>query len=286
MKNLTIGYLFYGKIGDDENAFIEEAQKRGHHLIFFNIAESIDEKELRRRAGKCDIIYNNSAEEPAIELSKSLEELGKKVIDSSYTYYYIEDKWMFYLKCKKHKIPCPKTILLPTNIAQAKKEIKKFCSFPVVLKRVDGCCGEFVDRANNLSEAEQIIKKFWKKGGERLPIIAQEFIKSKSYRITVIDGEIVQTVIKNKTGWKSTAVYQKKAFLTFKVNKELKKSLKKMINAVSIKVFGADYMKKGRKWLALEINAQPDLGFFPEERGMLVEKIFDVLEKRVKYAKT
>ena len=50
--------------------------------------------------------------------------------------------------------------------------------------------GEYVGKAKGMGEAEELIKKFWKKGAEKLPIIAQEFVKSPSYRVTVIGNRI------------------------------------------------------------------------------------------------
>ncbi len=53
-----------------------------------------------------------------------------------------------FLKCKEHNIPTVETILLPENIESAKKELKKFNKWPVILKRIEGCMGDFVERAD------------------------------------------------------------------------------------------------------------------------------------------
>src|SRR3989344_5596803 len=163
-----------------------------------------------RLAKECDIFFNNSAESFAVEIVKSLEELGKKVIDYSEEYYYTEDKWIFYLKCREHKIPTPNTTLLSENIKLAISEIRENFSWPVVLKRIEGTCGNYVELAKNEGEAKKIIGRFWKRGSERLPIIAQEFVKSPSYRVTLFDGKVVQAVVKKNKGWKATGVYSKK----------------------------------------------------------------------------
>jgi hypothetical protein len=39
-------------------------------------------------------------------------------------------------------------------------------------------------------------------------------------------------------------------------------------------------MRKGEKWFVIEVNSQPSLDFFPEEREKLIEKIFDMIEKK------
>jgi len=275
--NKTIGYIFCErKLGKDEKVFMKIARKKGVKLVMFNLAKKIGEKEIKRKAKKCDIIFNNSGEEIALEFIKTLERFGKKVVDSSRVHYYVEDKWLFFLLCEKNRIPCPKTILLSEDIRSAEEELNKFNRWPVVLKRVFGTMGEYVERARNIEEAKRIIEKFWEKGKERIPIIAQEFIKSYSYRVTIINKEIVQTVIKQSKGWKCTGVYGKK-FKKFEITKTLKKILDKLLKVVDIKVCGVDLLKKGRKWLVLEVNTVPALDFFEEEREFLVEKIFDFL---------
>jgi glutathione synthase/RimK-type ligase-like ATP-grasp enzyme len=283
MQKLVIGYLWNGrKLGKDEKFFIKVAKKNNIKLIMINLFEDISEEELEEKLRECKVVYNNTAEEFAIEYVKTIEEIGKKVIDSSETYYYTEDKWMFFLKCKENNILTPKTILLCENITLAKTELKKFNKWPVILKRVEGTCGDFVEMAKNIEESERIIKKFWKKGSERLPIIAQEFIYSPSYRVTVIGKKIVQTAIKeNKSGWKSTGVQEKK-FNKFKVDRKLKKIVKRIINFSKIKICGIDFIKRGNEWLVLEINAQPAFDFFEDERERLIYLTLKFLRREAK----
>ena len=205
MKKEVIGIIYSGEKSEDEKLFTKLAQKKKIELILINI-DKIDESRLEELANKCDLIYNSSAEEFSIELVKTLEELKKKIIDSSKAFYYTEEKWMFYVKCKENNIPVPETILLSQNINSVKEELIKFNHWPVVLKGVSGTMGEYVEKADNLNGAEKIIKKFWKESSERLPVIAQELIKSSSYRVTVMGNKIVQTAMKHNTGWKATGV--------------------------------------------------------------------------------
>ena len=279
MKKVMIGYILSGRgLGKDETICLRLAKKNNINLVMFNIAEEMDEEEIEERIKKCDIFYNATAEDFAIEFDKTIEELGKKVIDSTEAYYYSEDKWMFFLKCREHKIPTPRTILLLEDISTIKKELKKFNEWPVVLKRVNGCMGEFVEKADNLSESEKIIKKFWKKGNERLPIIAQELIKSPSYRVTKIGDKIVQTALKENHGWKSTGVYEKK-FKKFKIDSELKDIIKKLSKIIPIKVCGIDFLKKDGKWMVLEVNSSPGFDFFNSERVKLNLELLKFLKK-------
>lgn len=284
-KRVAIGYIFCEKkLGKDEEAFIKIAKKKKVDIILFNISKNINEKELEEKAKKCDIVFNNSAEDFAYEIVKTIEELGKKVIDSSKTYYYLEDKWITFLKCHDHRIPAPDTILLSENINVAKYELLDFKKWPVILKRIEGCCGEYVEKANDLDQAIKIIQKFWKKGKDRIPIIAQEFVPSPSYRVTLIDNKIVQTAIKNGPGWKKTGVYEKNN-KKFKVDKELKEIIKKLMKVIKINVCGVDLLKRNNKWLVLEVNTTPGLDFFEDEREDLIEKIITLLIKLVKKRK-
>lgn len=280
MKKKTIGIICCSReLAKEGKIFIELAKKKDVRIIMINISDKLDIRNVKRKIRKCDVIYNSVWDDLSIELTKTIEEWGKKIFESSSSYYYTEDKWMFYTKCKKHKIPTPDTILLSENISNAKRELKEFGRWPVVLKRVSGTMGEYVGKAKGMGEAEELMKKFWKKGAEKLPIIAQEFVKSPSYRATVIGNKIVQTALKrNSHGWKATGVYAKK-FEHFEINDGLKKLIKKLMKFIDIKVCGIDMFKRDGKWLLLEVNAQPSLDFFEEEKEKMVERVLDFLIK-------
>jgi glutathione synthase/RimK-type ligase-like ATP-grasp enzyme len=278
VKNKTIGIISCtNAIREEGEIFLKIAKKKGVNLILINISEKFSLSSFKNKVKKCDIIYCAVWDNFSVELIKMIEEWGKKIFETSNSYYFSEDKWMFYVKCRENKITTPKTILLSGNINNAKKELKEFGKWPVVLKRIYGTRGEYVGKVKGIGEAEILIKKFWKKGGEKCPIIAQEFIKSPSYRVTVIGDKIVQTVIKkNKTGWKATGVYAKK-FEHFKIGKRLEKLVKKLIETADIKIMGIDLLKKRGKWMILEVNAQPSLDFFEKEREKLTEEVLDLL---------
>jgi RimK family alpha-L-glutamate ligase len=282
VKKKVIGIIYCERgMIKEVKTFLELAKKKNVKLITINLSEKLNIKAIKRKVKKCDVIYNSIADDFAIGVVKTIEEWGKKIIESSNSYYYTEDKWMFYVKCKKYKIPTPETILLSGNINNAKRELKEFGRWPVILKRVSGTMGEYVGRARGVGEAETLIKKFWKKGSEKLPIIAQEFVKSPSYRITLIGNKIIQTALKrNKSSWKATGVYAKK-FEHFEVDRGLERIIKKLMKFVDIKVCGVDILKKDGKWLILEVNSQPSLDFFEEEMEKLTETTLNFL---IKYA--
>ena len=282
MKKSVIGYVFSGDgLNKDEKTFLKVAKKKNIDLIMINTSKDVGLKELEEKINKCDIIYNSTAIEFAVEFKKTIEELGKKVIESSDAYYFSEDKWLFFVKCMENKIPTPETILLSDDLNVVKKEIKEFNHWPLVLKRVCGTMGEFVERANNIDNAVKIINNFWDKGNERLPIIAQEFIHSPSYRVTVIGDKVMQTAIKENKHWKATGVYAKK-FKKFEVDNDLDKIIKKIIKVSKMKIFGIDLLKKENNWFVIEVNSEPALDFFEDEREKLIDGVLTLMKNSIK----
>src|SRR3972149_857242 len=147
MKKAMMGYIYCEKKpGKDEKIFQKLAKKNNIGLVMFNAFDKFSEEEIEDKIKKCDLTFNNSAEEIAVELVKTIEGLGGKVIDPSKVYYYIEDKWIFSVKCRKNKIPTPETILLSESVNVAVDQLKSFGKWPVVLKRVTGTRGEYVDK--------------------------------------------------------------------------------------------------------------------------------------------
>ncbi len=206
--------------------------------------------------------------------------MGNKVLELSKTFYYTEDKWIFYLKCVQNKIPVPKTTLLSTDLVSIRKELKAFNKFPVVIKRVQGYRGEFVDKGDDIDEAVTIIKRFWEKGEDRFPILAQEFVDSDSYRVMTMGDKIVQTAQKKGNGWKKTGTSANR-FWKFKIDKELKKIIDKLTSVIDIAICGFDFAKKNDRWIVIEANAEPSFKFFDCEYDLMIEKTLKYLKKIV-----
>jgi len=281
MARTTIGFITNHRfLADEDKKFLRIAKKVGINLVIFNAAEKFDIKELKKKAKKCQIIFNDEADYLALELAKSLEVFGCKVIEISKAFYYTEDKWLLYLHCLKNKIPVPKTTLLSTDFVSIKKELKDFNQFPVVLKRIEGFHGDFVDKADDIKEAVVIIKRFWEKGEDRFPILAQEFIDSYSYRVMTIGGEVVQTAVKKSDNWKATGGSASR-FWKFKVDKELRAILNKIKKITDIVICGIDLAKKDGHWILIEVNAEPSFKFFDSEYNLVIEKTLKHLRSLV-----
>lgn len=280
MRKTTIGLITNSRLLQDEeaNRFKAVAEKMDLGLVFFNSADKMSISDLEIKVKECDIVYNDEGEYIAMELAKTLEALGAKVVESSKDLIVAEDKWLQYALCTKHGIPAPKTILLPTDLVSARKELVDFNQTPVILKRVEGCRGEFVDKAMTPDEALEIMKKFWTKGDDRYPIIAQEFVDSNSYRVLTIGGKVEQTALKKSTGWKATGC-ESLSFAKFEIDPELGDILKKLIPVTDLAFCGYDFAKQNGKWVLTEINAFPSFKFFTEEYDQMIEKVLEHLNK-------
>jgi len=298
MKKPIIGYIYTGQnLTSEEIIALELLKNKNFELIFFNVSKKLKISQIKDKIIKCDLFYNSTGEDYAIEFVKIIEGMGKKVIDSSECYFNNEDKWKFFIKCKEDNISTPKTILLADSTNEIKKQLDEFDQWPVIIKRSIGTMGEYVEKADNIEQVEQIIKKFKKREekenkrnktkiknyniqpNNKIHLIAQEFIKSPSYRVTIINNKILQTAIKKNKGWKSIGVYGKK-FEKFAVDKELKKIVDKIINVTKMNICGIDFLKKGNKWVALEVNSAPAFDFFKDEEKMLVEAALDCVAEQ------
>jgi glutathione synthase/RimK-type ligase-like ATP-grasp enzyme len=63
------------------------------------------------------------------------------------------------------------------------------------------------------------------------------------------------------------------------VDRKLERILKKVMKIVDIKICGVDMFKRDGKWLLIEVNSQPSLDFFEEEREKLTETVLNILIK-------
>lgn len=278
MAKVTIGFITNTRIpAIQDEKFLRISKKVGVNLIFINSTKDFNIEDIKEKAKECDIIYNDEADYISLELAKSLELFGHNVVELSKSYYYTEDKWLLYLKCLKHKIPVPKTILLSSDLISVREELKKFNQFPMVLKRIAGFRGDFVEKANNVDEAIEIIKHFWEKGEDRFPVLAQEFVHSFSYRVTTIGGRVVQTALKKNNDWKATGVTAKRAW-KFKIDKELRGLINKLNKILDIDICGIDFAKQDGRWIVIEVNAEPGYDFFACEYDMLVRKVLEHLK--------
>jgi len=279
MKKKVIGYIYdHTKLNTEDKKFLKIAKRLHVELVLFNISAVLSEDEIEEKARRCKTILNNSGTALSNELIKTLYSIGAKVIENPSVSIYPEDKWLFFLSCIKNNIPTPKTILLPENIPSIKRALKQFSSWPVIIKWVYGERGRYVFLAKDTEDAVRIVKKLWSDAKERIPIIAQERVKSNVYRVTIIDGKIVQTAVKHNCGWKATGCYAN-SFKKFKIEPSLRKMILKVYRLSKIKICGIDLLKKDDSWLFLELNAEPSLRMFTEEHDKMIEAVLRCIKK-------
>jgi glutathione synthase/RimK-type ligase-like ATP-grasp enzyme len=287
-KKYTIGYIYpESDICPADKVFIKLLKKR-FNLLLFPLEKQVEEEQIEEQAKSCKLIFNNAVYEPftweAIELSKTFEEFGAKVINSSRSFYYQEDKWMFYLECLEHKIPTPLTHFIPRKLNYNKKQIKKILiEGPIVIKAVFSDNGLCVERAKTLQEFERKIKKIINKNPIS-PVIAQKFIVNDgvSYRVTMVENKIVQCITKKGETWEQTGSKESERYTRFKPDKKLKELCKKASRAFGMKWYGLDLLKSNSNWYLIEVNSCPGIGWFYCDMEKVANKFVNYLYQEIK----
>lgn len=260
----TIGYIYAdNKLLPEDRMFLNLAREAGARTIIFPSARFMTAERMRALAKKCDVVLNNSAEEESMEVAKTIEAAGTPVVDPTQSFYFCEDKWMFYTHCRRLGIPTPKTYLLPFALYQCYEPVERLLklSGAVVIKNIFSSNGNFVDRAKTVKQAMEMIKKF--RQGDHSPLIAQEYIKNshKVYRVTVINGKVAQAVIKKSKSWKCTGRFLSAPAPAFAVTPKLEKMCVKISKALNLPWCGIDLMRKGQSWVMIEVNSSPGMDF-------------------------
>lgn len=288
-KNLSIGFIYYKAFYDNlDKLLVKMLSKKKLNVIHLPVEEQIDLETIKSKTKNCKIIFNDaiwgSVTFEGIELSKTLEELGKKVVNSSHSFFYQEDKWMFYLKCLEHKIPTPKTYIIPKELRYNSKYIKDILKKhkAIVLKSVFSDNGDCVERVSNFLMFKYKLNKILKKD-PITPTIAQECIlnQKRSYRVTLINHRIQQAVVKIGKSWKQVGDGDKEYFRKIKVNNTLRKLCERASLAFGMKVCGLDLVYNG-KWYVIETNGCPAMDFIGSDIPRLTKILANYLYSECK----
>lgn len=238
-------------------------------LVLFPVQQPTAMADLKKKAASVRIVLNAADDMPntydALELTKALEHLGKRVIDSSTSFYKGEDKWEFYQQCLTHRLPTPETYYIPRDINLARAQLKKLlANSPVVFKASVSDTGRAVKRAMTYASALRVIAQLRKKIG-LTPIIAQRYIPhgKTSYRVTLAGDKIIQSVIKYGKNWKEGKLFWKnEKYKTFRPDKKLAALCKKTAKCFGLEWCGIDLMKDpSGKWQLIEVNSCPSMDF-------------------------
>lgn len=236
-------------------------------LVLFPVQKDVEYEILKKQAKNVHIILNTAGDMPYIydseEMTKTFENMGKHVIDSSKSFYYGEEKWLFYQICKKNDLPTPETYYIPHDISwmRLRALLKKG---PVVFKGIFSDTGHAVKRAMNFEEAARVIKELRKKIG-LMPVVAQRYIPhgKVSYRVTLAGDRIIQAITKYGKNWKEGKLFAKnERYRLFKPDKNLAKLCKKTSHTFKLEWCGIDLLKDGKgKWYIIEVNSCPSMDF-------------------------
>ena len=286
MENPSLGIICtLQKTPTERNLF--PILRKKFNLVLFPLQKDIDYDVLAKQAKNIKVVLNTAVDMPntydSLEMVKTFEGMGKHVIDSSKSFYYREDKWMFYQTCLKNHLPTPKTYYIPRDINKSRSVLKKILEkSPVVFKGTFSDTGRAVKRAMNYEEALKVIKSLHKKI-DLMPIIAQRYVPHGkiSYRITMVGDKIIQGVIKYGKNWKEGKLfYKNECYRLFKPNKKLAKLCKKTAKKFGLEWCGIDLMKDAvGQWQLIEVNSCPSMDFIGKDMKRANEDLYNYLLK-------
>lgn len=250
-------------------------------MVLLPVENYIRKEEIESKVSKCSLFLDYATYEPytqiGIELVKTIEHFGVKVINPTKSFYYQEDKWMFYLHCLRHRIPTPETYLLSGEATENIKFLEGILAKgKLVLKAVDSDKGLCVEKVHNLRRVIQVIRKLREKTDSAL--IAQRFLggHKECWRVTVIGDKVVQGVVKKGGSWKVSGARHKKIEL-FSVPQELKNLAVKVSKAMEMPWCGIDLIEHDGKWQVLEVNGRPSMSMILSDRKRVLNELVNYL---------
>ncbi|MDD5416899.1 MAG: hypothetical protein PHU12_02895 [Candidatus Aenigmarchaeota archaeon] len=257
------------------------------NVILFPIQKDIEYETIKKQAKDIHLFLNTAVDVPntydSEEIAKTLEAIGKKVIDSTKSFNYKEDKWLFYQVCVKNKLPTPKTWYVPRNASSFKLKLKEIMAEgPLVFKGVFSDTGKAVKRALNYQEALCVIKTLRKDIGT-MPMVAQRYIPhgNKSYRVTLAGDKIIQSITKYGKNWKEGKLFWKnEKYRKFKPDKKLSTMCKKAAKVFGIEWCGIDLLTdENGNWHIIEVNSGPSMDFILSDMKRANKELANYLYK-------
>jgi len=286
MTKPKLGMIYVEQDKKTDKKLFESLQKK-FDLVLFPVQKDIDYAEMKRRVVGVSLILNNACYWPitydSLEIAKMFEGMRKKVIDSTSSLYYHEDKWMFYQTCLKHNLPTPTTYFIPFDILSSPGKLKEIISSgPLVFKSVLSEMGKAVKRAMDYQEALKVIHNLHKTT-EHMPVIAQRYVPhgKVSYRVTMIGNKISQAIVKYGKNWKEGKLfYKNEKYRLFKPDKKLAALCKRTAKAFEIDWCGIDLMKDSDgNWYLIEINSCPGMDFIVKDIDRVNNELVNYLLK-------
>ncbi len=276
--------------------FREESLKRGVDLEIiktYNI-HITDDKVIRDGEEisfqKGDVIWTISNNAVAHHLIRYLSaRFGKKIkfIWTNTEAINYSDKFFGNSFFSSIAIPTPKTVFVNTfKDHKIERLVNYVGGYPCVIKANVGSMGSGVEMANSVNEIKEFIRKKMEARVDvpfrRGSFILQEFIKESAgtdFRVLVLDGKILGAIKRTAQNgdFKANVSLGGKAEI-IKIDKEMKKMVKKIMKKGKIFYAGIDFIKSNRGYLALEINTSAQFKGFEKATGINVAgKIMEAL---------
>src|SRR3990172_3221527 len=255
------------------------------NLILFPIQRDIDYETLKKDAKSTRIVLNTALDMPntydAIEMVKTFEAMGKRVIDSSKAFLYREDKWLFYQVCVKNNLPTPVTWYVPRNANTFRTRLRKILEEgPIVFKGVFSDTGRAVKRAVSYKEAVDVIKSLRRQIG-LMPVVAQRYIPhgKVSYRVTLAGYKVIQAITKYGKNWKEGKLFWKnEKYRIFKPNRKLIELCEKTAKVFGLEWCGIDLLKDNKgDWFIIEVNSCPSMDFVISDMDRANKELIDYI---------
>lgn len=277
-----VGYVVDKRYYDEGDKILIDLLNKRAEVVPVFLGSKLDMNQVIGDTKDCKVIYNNATCNQStfegLEISKTLEEQGKKVINSSHSFYYEEDKWMFYLKCLEHQLSTPETHLISKNASHSISRVKDLLkSGPVILKAVFSERGKCVFKVDDyksfIDSVEHIISK-----NPTSPIIAQKYIpnNNRSYRVTLIGNKVHQSVTKIGRSWKQTGMrYEQIRLVSLPI--KVKLMCEKATRVLGMNICGLDLIENEGKWYLIEANSCPCWDFIYRDEKKLLKYVSDYL---------
>lgn len=219
-----------------------------------------------------------SLDEYTIDILKTFEILGVKVINTVYDLMIVKNKYQTSLLLANNNINFIKGKLV--NASSSKNH--KF-GYPMIIKSKVGSLGfgiykiESENEFNNMKEQINLLDKNYN-------YILQEYIKEGNvdYRVMVIFGEIkyvIKTTAKNgfKANYTTGAIAE-----IAQVDNKIKKIIKKIYKVFKLDIMGIDLFHVKNEYIVCEINSNPGFRAYNDLTGKdFSEEIIKMLDVKI-----
>ncbi len=186
------------------------------------------------------------------------------------------DKLLTHLCLQKHKVPMPKTYLVP-NVEVGKQLLKRI-KYPIVMKFPDGTHGKGVMFAESFASASALVDAFT---ALKQPFLLQEFIDSEGgedYRIIVVGDEIAACMKRRSmTGENRSNFHLGGKCEAVEINDDFKRVAVAAAKSLKADILAIDIMESIKGPVVIEVNSSPGL------QGITAATKINIAEKMARF---